>query len=391
MNILFLDQFTTIGGGQRSLLEILPALTHGGFTARVGLPGDGPLAQAVRRLGVEVDMVPCGVYTPARKRLRDFVLYARDFPRMAAAISNLVAKHQMDLIYVNGPRFLPPAAAVAGRARLLFHAHHRILQPVVIRLVGEALRRRHACLIACCAYAAGPLRKFLPNSSCHIIYNGVPAPSRTGERPVLSSIRRIGVIGRIEPEKGQREFVAAARLLHGEFPDLRFLIAGSPLFSGPEYLQIVKEMAEGLPFEFVGWQADIGGLLCNLDLLVAPSSDADSTPRVILEAFAAGVPVVAFPAGGIPEIVEDNRTGFLAAGRTPEALALRIRHVLTADATQIRGVTSAAKSAWQNRFTVTRFQWEVREVLRGVCSFISSRKTNADKVARTADTVSAEG
>ena len=69
-------------------------------------------------------------------------------------------------------------------------------------------------------------------------------------------------------------------------------------------------------------------MFAKLDLLVVPSTPADSTPRVIIEAFSAGVPVVAFAAGGIPEIVRDGQTGFLASDFTAEALAARIRQRL---------------------------------------------------------------
>src|ERR1019366_3307065 len=114
-------------------------------------------------------------------------------------------------------------------------------------------------------------------------------------------------------------------------PQCRFLICGAPLFSNPaamRYCAELEALAEDLPVEFSGWTEDVEGVLATLDLLVVPSAAIDATPRVILEAFAAGVPVVAFASGGIPEIVEHGVTGCLVEARSPKALAFAIRDVL---------------------------------------------------------------
>src|SRR5512140_1694709 len=163
MNILFLDQFGAIGGGQRSLLELLPSVRQRGWNARVGLPEDATFTQALRASGVPVDFIRCGAYTPAKKRPVDFARFGWEFPQMTRAIAALVRRHRIGLLYVNGPRLLP-AAALAARAAsipLVFHSHHRLLQPVAVRLAAESLRWSHARVIACCRFAADPLRKRL--------------------------------------------------------------------------------------------------------------------------------------------------------------------------------------------------------------------------------------
>ena len=69
------------------------------------------------------------------------------------------------------------------------------------------------------------------------------------------------------------------------------------------------------------------GVLADLDLLVVPSISAEATTRVILEAFSAGVPVVAYSIGGIPEIIRESRNGFLVPECEPRALARKIQEV----------------------------------------------------------------
>jgi glycosyltransferase involved in cell wall biosynthesis len=365
MTALFLDQFASTGGGQRSMLELLPMIRARGWNPRIALPGEGTFAGQLRACRFPVDFIRCGSYTPGHKRLADLVRFGREFQAMAAGISALVTDHKVGLLYVNGPRLLPAAALVA-RARsipLVFHCHHRLLQPLAVRLIGTALRWARASMIGCCQFAVEPLRAYLGPERCRVIYNGVPVPSwRRRPRDPLK-LWNIGAVGRIESEKGQLEFAAAARILSSELSNCRFIIAGAPLFSGPEYLEKVKAASRDLPLEFFGWQDDIGALFSQLDLLVVPSTDIDSTPRVVLEAFAGGLPVIAFPSGGIPEIVQDGKTGFLAAAATPAALAARIRSVLRMETARIREVADRAQALWSDRYTLERFQDEVCDVL----------------------------
>jgi len=266
---------------------------------------------------------------------------------------------------VCGPRLLPAAAWVA-RSRsipLVFHCHHRILQPAAARLAGVALRWSRAGMIACCRFAARPLAPYVLAERSRIVYDGVSEPAWRRRSRDPSKPWNIGVVGRIEPEKGQMEFVEAARILSSELTDCRFIVAGAPLFSGPEYLARVRSASRDLPITFLGWQEDIGDVFSQLDLLVVPSTDIDSTPRVVIEAFSGGLPVVAFPAGGIPENIEDGRTGFLAAANSPAALAARIRSVLSMRLRALREVAERAEEVWQEKYSLDRFRQEVGDAI----------------------------
>ena len=358
MNILFLDQFSMVGGGQRCLLELLPLIHARGWSARVALPGRGPYSEKVRVSGFPVDFIPCGEYPKGRKGFADMARFGFGIPATARAIAELVERRQIGLLYVSGPRLLPAAAWVA-RARsmpLIFHCHHRILQPIAARLAGWALRWSRASVIACCRFAAEPLAPYLPAERRQVIYNGVSEPAWTRRPRDPAKPWNIGVVGRIEPEKGQMEFVAAARILASELTNCRFIVAGAPLFSSPQYLEKIKSASRDLPFEFLGWQEDVGAVFSQLDLLVVPSTGIDSTPRVVGKAFSGGLPVVAFPSGGIPEIVEDGRTGFLAAANSPVALAARIRSVISMRLGPLREVAEQAQAACRGKYGLDRFR-----------------------------------
>jgi glycosyltransferase involved in cell wall biosynthesis len=174
----------------------------------------------------------------------------------------------------------------------------------------------------------------------------------------------VGIIGRIDPEKGQLDFVRAARRVIHDFPQVQFHVVGSPQLSSGGYADQVLTESEGLPVHFHGWQHDIPKVLRSLDLLVVSSPYTEATPRVILEAFSAAVPVLAYSVGGIPEIIEDNETGFLTAP-TPEALASRMVEVLGTDVEALRHLAQRARSTWQERFHIDRWRELVCDCLTG--------------------------
>jgi glycosyltransferase involved in cell wall biosynthesis len=90
-----------------------------------------------------------------------------------------------------------------------------------------------------------------------------------------------------------------------------------------------------------------------------PSAGHEATTRVILEAFAAGVPVIAFPSGGIPEVVTDGVTGVLA--NSVEQMAQAAIDMLTTDRTAIIAV---ARASWERRFTLERYQREMLHAMQ---------------------------
>lgn len=366
MNLLFLDQFSDIGGAQRCLLDLLPGVQERGWTAHVALPGEGRLTAALAKAGIDAHPIRCGPYGFGSKSPADFVRFLADFPRLARRIAALAARLAPDVVYVNGPRLLPAAAWAARRHGfpLLYHCHSRLSRRYAAILGGNALRLAHAETIACCRYAGEPLGRYVPAARLHIVHNGVPAATATRRRgapPVA-----VGIVGRIAPEKGQAEFLEAARILAASGNSAEFVVCGAPVFSSATYFDRVRRQAQGLRVRFTGWHDDVAGVLAGLDVLVVPSNaDEPGAPRVILEAYAAGVPVVAFPSGGIPEVVDNGRTGALVAERTPAALARAIGELIANPG--LRGSMSEnARAAWRERYTVERYRNDVLNVLEQI-------------------------
>ena len=367
MNILFLDQFSDLGGAQQCLLDLTPALRQQGWGVHIAAAGEGALGRRAAELGASYRRIRSGPYESGGKSVRDVLRFAAELPALAKEIGKLARECRADLLYVNGPRLLPAAALAARDALpLIFHCHNYLGQGYAAALAG--LAAANATVIACCRFVGAPILPYLKRKQFHVAYNGVGCAGAAWPCPTVPqghALRRIGLLGRIAPEKGQLEFLETARLLPRDF---RFTICGAPLFSNPAaiaYFEQVKRRAAGLPVEFTGWTEDVSSVLSKFDLLVVPSAAGEATPRVIMEAYAAGVPVVASDSGGIPEILSDGETGFLAPTGDPARLAAKIREAIEQPKLRNR-VARNARCAWSERFTVPHYQARVLSILDSV-------------------------
>jgi glycosyltransferase involved in cell wall biosynthesis len=354
MKALLLDQFSDPGGAQQGLLDLLPGLRDLGWQALVGLPGDGELFDRARELGFPAERIECGPYASGRKTVGDVARFVTGTPKLARQIRALA--DGADVVYVNGPRLLPAAAMARLRVPVVFHSHSYLAPGAIRSLAGRALLHMQARVIANCEFVAAPWRKY---AETQIIYNGVAGSAATADR--RGNV--LACIGRIAPEKGQLAFLDAARLVDRAIPGCRFVIYGAPLFgdAGAErYDAEARSLAAGLPVEFAGWVADVYAALARVDLLLVPSRPIEATTRVILEAYAAGTPVIAFGSGGIREIVDQGRSGFLVA--SPEEMA-QAAIGLIRDPGRRASMSKAARDSWQSRFTLDRYRAEVAAAL----------------------------
>jgi len=362
-----------MGGAQRGLLDLLPAIEDRGWFAQAALPGDGPLVDQFRSRGVDVVEIPCGPYESGAKSAADLLRFSRDLRKQVQVIRQIVARNWPDLVYVNGPRLLPAARfAIGRRVPVMFHAHSHIPDGAQMQLARWCLQRMAARIVACSMSVAplGLSETVIPNGSPDLRY-----------RERAFNTWRIGVIGRISPEKGQSEFVDAAAALHQPFPQARFVICGAPLFAVPDYYDRVRKEAEGLPVDFLGWREHIDSVLAELDLLAVPSKQ-EGMGRVLVEAFSAGVPVVAFPVGGIPEVVTDEETGFLTKGVTSEALAQRIREIIATDPRKLRKIAANARCAWERSYTLDAYRSKITDLMQQTVSDWTAERGTTEPLQR---------
>ena len=141
----------------------------------------------------------------------------------------------------------------------------------------------------------------------------------------------VGTVARLCPGKGQREFILAASQVHNHFLNAKFVIVGDDIEFNGEYRFDLEKLAGQLGaadfVDFTGYKPDAAMLMYAFDLFVLPSW-IEGLPVTIMEAMAAGKPVIATPVGGVPELVLDGETGLLVPPRDPNRLAKAITNLL---------------------------------------------------------------
>jgi glycosyltransferase involved in cell wall biosynthesis len=205
----------------------------------------------------------------------------------------------------------------------------------------EFLDRRHlywmdhvVCVSA--AQAERVRRAGAPDERVSVIRNAIvaqrfqnPRPAyRTALQRLFTTPRRliVGGAGRLSPEKGFGVLVDAAARLVARDPTLGFVLFGD----GPlreELAGKIRAAGVGAHFVLAGFRDDLDSFLPFFDLLVLPSY-TEGLPNVVLEAMAAGVPVVASAVGGTPEILTEAESGYLVPAGDVDLLADRIQGLL---------------------------------------------------------------
>ena len=172
-----------------------------------------------------------------------------------------------------------------------------------------------------------------------------------------SDVFNIGIIGRLSPLKGQAYFLRAmARVLRQVFsPSIKVWIVGGASASHEAYKRELHVLVNRLGLrhctEFLGTKQDIATVLSGLNLLVLASVRHEAFGRVVIEAQAAGVPVIATRVGGIVDIIDDNLTGILVAPGDVEGLAEAIIKIIKNKSTAVYLAKNAYKRLKQ-KFTL---------------------------------------
>jgi L-malate glycosyltransferase len=213
-------------------------------------------------------------------------------------------------------------------------------------------------------------RDGLPPEKIHIIYNGVDVDRFASARPdrerflgsVGSDSKLIAVVANMYSRvKGHACLIEAARIVCRAVPTAKFVLIGD----GAERSKLEQQVTEaGLEkdFLFLGHRQDVPELLACCNLSVLPS-EAEALPNSLLEAMAAGLPVVATRVGGTPEIIVDGVNGLLVPPQDPQALAQAMLHILQ-DADVARRLSRSGQEKMRTHFGFDRLVAELEELYR---------------------------
>jgi len=208
----------------------------------------------------------------------------------------------------------------------------RLLRPLVSRLMKFALGGDGARLIL---QNNQDLETFvnlglIKRSNIKLIRgSGVDTTRFTPPDVRLDGTTRVLLATRLLWDKGVKEFVEAAYLLKKKKLNIEFLIAGTPDEGNPDAVPLsqIEEWRESGLVKILGHVDNMADLLKKVDICVLPTSYGEGVPRILIEAAATGLPIVATDTAGCREIVEHEKTGLLVTEKDSAALALSIQRL----------------------------------------------------------------
>ena len=227
---------------------------------------------------------------------------------------------------------LIPAAHLAGVPVVMASQRQLgdLLTPMQRRIQNFVFRLADCVVCNSLAAADQLAREGLPNTKLAVISNGLPPAAFEEALPALPpqpGVMRIGMIARMnERAKNHALFLRAAAGVARRFPLAEFVLVGDGPFR-TEWEELAQQLGIGPRTRFLGERSDITSVLAALDVVVSPSR-TESLSNAILEAMAAGRPVVATQVGGNPELVRDCETGLLVAPEDERVLAKALETML---------------------------------------------------------------
>lgn len=329
LRVLHLRSSSGWAGPERHLLELGRGLVAEGVSATLAVfdagrgrrSGEHPLVAAARPACLEAFALPSSRIAPGR----DVAAVAR---HLRAGGFDLVHSHDYRANWIGRRAAL--RAGIPALATVHLHTRSTLRLRLYHRLDRRELARFDGVL-AVAAALLGDLPARLRNGARpRVVHNGVDAP-RLRRRAAVEAEEarrafadtgpgpRLLAVGRLAFQKGFDLLLAALAALPADGAAPRLVLAGD----GPERASLVREIARrGLAerVALLGERGDIAGLMSAADLVVLPSR-REGLPYVALEALALERPVVATAAGGIPELIVDRKTGWLAEPGSVRSLA----------------------------------------------------------------------
>jgi len=315
------------------------------------------LAGSLAEQGFEVGFVCLkpGRFPKVRKcreaRVHEIAMRGRWDLRSVGRLVRIVRQGDYRILHAHTPRTLLIAAlaSLITGVPLVYHVHSPTSRDSThegrnrLNALVEWLGMRAAsALIAVSGSLADHVRGLgFSNRKVSVVRNGVPGSSCV---PGAGSARRqpprstrmakeewtLGTVALFRPRKGMEVLLEALAELRAQGLPVRLRAVGG--FETPEYEREVKFLAEKLgladAIDWTGFTEDVDRELAEMDLFVLPSLFGEGLPMVVLEAMAAGVPVVATRVEGVPEAIRDRRDGLLAEPGDPGSLARAIGRVV---------------------------------------------------------------
>jgi L-malate glycosyltransferase len=375
--VLVSDDAAGRGGVERGIIEVARAMNARGWHAIVLVPGAGSTLRMCREAGLEVQL--SRLYRrPRFWRVRRYLppdVWLRDLAG-ALRLRRLLRRERIAVIYsaAKDSESVFQWARFARRSQvpIIWSCHDT--NPSVLTFCSRGLGEHVDRVLAVSKHVESALLDagLACPEKITVLYNGLDikawdtelagSPSTLREELGIPRAQQIvGLVGRLDPIKGQLTFLRAAALVAQTKPDALFLLVGltRPRWRFARFASYYREILTQIRSPalrgrvlWTGWRERMAPVMASLDILVQPST-RETFGRTLVEAMATRKPVIASRVGGMPEVVADQETGLLVPKEDPQSLAAAIVALLE-DPARARQMGEAGRRRVEQLFSLER-------------------------------------
>ncbi len=297
------------GGSEHALIRMIRQLAEDGWECHVTVPAPARLADEYAAAGAVLHIVPMARLTTSGSPLR-WGAYAARWPLAVVRLAVLILRIRVQVVHSNSLHsWYGWAAAALTRRPHVWHAREMVFQSSAALRVERWLARHFAVVVIAVSAAVGA--QLDPANVTVITDEADPArfrPDMAGRfragAGIGDEVPLIGSVARLDTWKGFGVLLDAYPALRAACPRVELVVAGGVVPGKEEYADALERRAASLPgVHWLGPRRDVGELMADLDVFVQVSTEPEPFGLVLVEALAAGVPVVAGAAGGPLEIL----------------------------------------------------------------------------------------
>lgn len=327
--ILYVSHVGLLGGAERSLLDLITALDRQRYDLRVVLPNAGEFSEHLKRLDVPFDICPLLARLRQAASLPEKAAQTLRLIAGGAALRSLVRAHSPALVHANSAAAALYAQCLPWTMATPTVWHFRDL--ALPKGAGRLLARRCARIVVPSVSCRNAVANVADDKNIVVIPNGIELPTQADAAEIDTDESQadcvtISMIGQLAAWKGHMLAIEVARLVVERCPHVRFFIVGDdrlkplPLSVG-QLRRTVETLGLAGRITVSGYVDNVPEVLQNTDILLHPAFP-EPAGRVVIEAMAAGRPVIAFDGQhGPAEIIRDGVDGLLVGPRSVSALA----------------------------------------------------------------------
>lgn len=384
--ILFVDQSGQLGGAEICLLPLAIRCTQ---RSEVLLLSDGPFRERLQAEGVRVSIDTDARISGIKKDRMRFSAIAA-LPGIVRQVRSIAARAKpFDIVFLNTQKALILGAFghALHRKPTVWHVHDIVSRAhfgrMHLLLIKWAVKIGVDHVIANSRASADALIELtgLPRSAVPVVHNGVdmarfggdakqavtPIDERRALRELPTDAFLVGLFGRFTAWKGQHVALdAIARV-----PNAHLVLVGDALFGETDYAESLRTQAKTLGItervHFAGFQHDVASWMNVMDVVVHASTQPEPFGLVIIEAMAAGKPVIASNGGAVPEILRNGENGLIVEPNDAPRLAEAISTLQRAPELAARLATQGHADAGQH-FSINRYLHQMTRVLFNVAT-----------------------